>query len=208
MIDRKTVLVDLDNVVYPLVEVMAHLVVREGLASSFPEELIGLYKSWNLWDDWQIPKGAFDFVWEKAIADGEMWGVTPSVAPYPLARAARGLWTLSDNEWHIHLVTHRLNKTRLHDTAIRSTADWLKWANIPYRSLTFTEDKHALTGDVIIDDNPNNLIRHPAPTKILYPAPHNKDFNPDGYGITTLLEAEGVYPWDEIAEMLGDGVRS
>lgn len=207
--ERKTILVDIDNVLYPFTEVMAHLAAREGLANSMPADLIKVYSSWNLWDDWQIPKGGFDFLWEKAIESGEMWGVTDTVAARPIEKAAYALWQLSDAEWHIHLVTHRLNKFRLHDQAVISTAQWLKWANIPYRSLTFTKDKHALMGDVLVDDLPDNLIGHPAHRKILYPAPHNKDFSKEEYpDIETLLTGEGIFPWDEIVERLGDGVRS
>lgn len=186
---------------------MAHLVAREELATSMPPELMQLYKSWNVWDDWQVPEGGFNFLWEKAIQTGEMWGVSKSLTARPIEKSVRALWTLSDREWHIHLITHRLNKFRLHDQSVVNTAEWLKWANIPYRSLTFTEDKRSVMGDVFIDDNPNNLIDHPADVRILFPAPHNRDF--EGHpGIQVLLEGEGIYPWDEIVELLGDGVRN
>lgn len=208
MTNRKTVLVDLDNVVYPFTEVMAHLVVQNGLATSMPEDLIQLYRTWEVWDDWQVPKGGFNFVWERAIQTGEMWGVTEHVAARPIVRAQQALWLLNDREWHIHLVTSRLNKFRLHDTAVHNTADWLRWAGIPYRSLTFTSDKASILGDAIIDDHPDNLIGHPAPTKILYPAPHNQGFVPEDHpDITTLLSGEGIAPWDEIVEILGSGVK-
>lgn len=220
MTDRKTLLVDLDNVVYPWAEVMAVLVAKEGLTDRHPAELLQLYKSWSIWDDWQIPKGGFDFVWEKAISDKEMWGVgnegARSITSHAIMRASTALWTLSDREWHIHLITHRLNKFRLHDQAVINTAEWLKQENIPYRSLTFTEDKNSVMGDVIIDDNPDNLLNHPAPVKILYPAQHNRQFQEEDAepeGIITLLRPDNdegmeVHPWDEIVTVLGDGVRS
>lgn len=201
---RKTVLVDLDNVVYPFTEVMAHLVAREGLANSMPADLMKVYSSWHVWDDWQVSEGGFNHLWEKAIQSGEMWGVTETVAARPLEKAVQALWTLSDREWHIHLVTSRLNKFRLHDEAVTHTAEWLKWANIPYRSLTFTEDKSRILGDAIIDDKLDNLRNHPAPTKILFPAPHNtNELVPAD--VRTLLTGEGIYPWDEVVEVLGDG---
>lgn len=208
MTERKTLLVDLDNVVYPWAEVMAHLTAIGGLSNSYPQDLMAAYKTWSIWDDWQIPKGGFDRVWEKGIETGQMWGVNGDMAAFPLPRSVQALWTLSDREWHIHIITHRLNKFRLHDKAVLNTAEWLKWANIPYRSLTFTENKHVVLGDVLIDDNPQNLIEHPAPVKILYPAPHNRDFEVGDTGIKTLFEGEGLYPWDEIVEYLGDGARS
>lgn len=210
MTERKTFLVDLDNVVYPFVEVMAHLVARDGLSPNMhPAELVHLYKSWELWDDWQVPKGGFDRIWERAIQTGEMWGVSETATAFPYSRAVRSLWEISDNEWGIHIVTSRLNKFRLHDDAVKNTAEWLQWANIPYRSLTFTSDKSSILGDAIIDDQPANLIDHPAPIKILYPSPHNANAGlGDEQGITVLQEGEGVYPWDEVPALLGSGVRS
>lgn len=212
MTERKVVLVDLDNVVYPWAEAMAHLVVMAGLSGSHPSELIQLYNNWNVWDDWGVPQGSFDFVWEKAIQDGMMWGVNEGMTAFPMPGSVKALWELSDREWHIHLVTHRLNKFRLHDEAVVNTAEWLRKFNIPYRSLTFTHDKHQIHGDVIIDDNPDNLIGHPAPKKILYPAPHNRDFAADPLennvdGIIYLQDDPQLSPWTEITEMLGRGER-
>lgn len=208
--DRKVVLVDLDNVVYPWAEVMAMLVTMEGLSNNMPAELIQLYKSWEVWEDWDIPESAFNRVWERAIISGDMWGVGDRIQARPIQRAAKALWKLSDQEWHIHLVTHRLNKFRLHDQVVKNTAEWLEWTNIPYRGLTFTEDKHSILGDAIVDDNPRNLAGHSAPIKLLYPAPHNRaawenDEIPGG--IQVLFEDESLFPWDEVPLILGDGKK-
>lgn len=209
--NRKVLLVDLDNVVYPFIEVMALLCTMEGLVNNTPSELLQLYSQWAVWTDWGISESGFNRVWERGILSGDVWGLGERVTANPIHRAIKNLWDISENEWHIHLVTHRLNKFRLHDAAVANTAKWLEWANIPYRGLTFTKDKHSILGDAIIDDNPDNLEDHPAPLKILYPSPHNlgwREAHPKDYAnIVAPLEGEGIYPWDEITEKLGSGVR-
>lgn len=196
---RKTVLVDLDNVVYPWAAVMADLVAR-AKGPNNPHQLshrlnlLQRYQSWELWDDWDMTKGEFDWIWEEGIRNGAMWGTGE-----PLDGAVDGLWKLSDAEWHIHIVTHRLNKFRLHDQAVSNTVGWLADHRIPYRSLSFTEDKSSIMADAIIDDNPDNLVGHPAPVKILYPAPHNKAVNLTG--VWKLTDT----PWKDIVRILGEG---
>lgn len=202
--DRKTVLVDLDNCVYPFTEMMAQVISQATDTREEPETLTKLYKSWEIWEDWDIPKGQFDWWWEQAITAGQMWRKGPAIDG-----AIRNLWKISDNEWSIHLCTSRLNKFRLHDRAVMSTVEWLADLGIPYRSLSFTEDKHAIKADAIIDDSPRNLLDHPAPLRILYPSPHNRKFaEVDDTGIVKLLDNPAVTPWDEITELLGNGEKT
>lgn len=190
---RKTILVDLDNVVYPWSWVMANLVgERKGVS---PNALYETYKSWYIWDDWNMTKGEFDWIWEQGIRDGVLWG-----EGQPLPGAVDGLWRLSDQEWHIHIVTDRLNKFRLHDKAVMNTVQWLADNSIPYRSLSFTNDKSSIWAHAIVDDNPRNLVRHPAADKFLFPAPHNRKER-----LTEVYKLENPGAWNRIASVLGDG---
>lgn len=217
MTDRKTVLVDLDNVVYPFAEVMANVIAANTELAQTPDGLMKLHKSWAMWEDWGIPKGVFDWYWEKAIENGAMWGVSPNFTAPPIPGAETCLWQLNDAEWHIHIATTRLVKFRLHDTAVKNTVEWLAHNAIPYRSLSFVEDKAAIQADAIIDDQPNNLLNHPAPIKLLYPAPHNQEWREDqdpgpeavnaSLDIHILTEDEHLSPWTEIVEILGSGER-
>jgi 5'(3')-deoxyribonucleotidase len=194
--DRPTILVDLDGVVYPWVEAMAVGLNSHGWTQHAPQDLVNLYRSWEIWEDWDIPKGQFDYWWEHLIRDGFMY-----VEGYPHPEAVAALWTLSDAECHIHIVTARLNKFRLHDEVVIHTAEWLKMHQIPYRSLTFAEDKDLVMGDVIVDDNIGNLITHPAGRRFLFPAPHNRNADHiESVGHYTSLREED--PWADLLEEL------
>jgi hypothetical protein len=199
-VKRPVILVDLDNVVYNFINVMAVIVSTYLRPDYDPNQLVQLYRSWEIWEDWGIPKGQFDLVWERGIRDGAIYGAAdgnPAAAPIEGAREA--LWTLSDAEWHIHLVTSRLNKFRLHDQVVENTVQWLKGWGIPYRSLSFTEDKHAITGQAIVDDKASHLIGHPADNRFLFPAAHNTDDRIETPEYTVLSED---FPWDELVETL------
>lgn len=200
MSKRPIVLVDLDNVVYPFASVMASVISGSTEVNQSPESLMKLYKSFEIWDDWGIPKGVFDFLWERAIQQGYMWGTEMKVSP--ISGAQTGLWKLSDAEWHVHIVTSRLNKFRLHDIAVQNTVKWLATWSIPYRSLSFTDDKSFIQGDVIIDDQINHLAEHPAPIKLLYPAPHNESLDRIPDGVQRLTSDPDLSPWDEIVDIL------
>ncbi len=202
---RKHILVDLDNVLYPFVEYMAMVMSQSTEAGSEedPNALMNLYRHYELWNDWGIPKGQFTFWWERAIDKG----LYKQGNPY--SGGVTALWQLSDAEWDINIVTARLNMFKLHDQVVVNTAEWLKFYGIPFRHLTFTHDKWRIQADAIIDDDPKNLIGHNAPLKFLYPAPHNLGFRQDPKthdfiedGIVILGEE---YPWSELVEQLGSG---
>lgn len=184
--NRPVVIVDLDNVVYPWTSMMASELAR--LAGSMVR--MKDYVTWEVWNDWGIPKGLFDWVWEQSIRDRVMYA-----EGVPIAGAVEALWEISDMEYHIHIVTARLNKFRLHDQAVESTVKWLKEHAIPYRSLTFTEDKSLIMGHAIVDDNPRNIEASPAAVKILFPAPHNEKQG--------MIRRDG---WDQVLAKLGGAI--
>lgn len=196
--DRPVILVDLDNVVYDFVATMAHLLSDNGVVQETAETLVQLYRTWEVWDDWGISKGEFMRWWQKGIQGQHMYGKGLEVKD-----ATASLWRLSDAEWHIHIVTDRLNHFGLHREVVASTSAWLHQLGIPYRSLTFTSDKHAIKTEAIVDDKPTNLINHPASSRFLFPSPHNlalrldEDRESDGF---TILAADA--PWDDLIERL------
>jgi 5'(3')-deoxyribonucleotidase len=195
MIDsmRPTIIIDLDNVLYPFSNMMAMVIAKYTDTEYNPMELAQLYNSWAIWEDWDIPKGQFDWWWERAIRDGAMY-----TEGFPIQGGVKAMWELSDMDWHIHIVTSRLNKFRLHDKAVASTVKWLAEFGIPYRSLSFTAEKDAIYADAIVDDRPENLINHPAPHKYLFPAPHNKDVRTP----SEIMRLEAEYPWSDLLERL------
>jgi len=195
---RPIILVDLDSVVYDWVHIAATIMYEVGVTDLHPRELLDLYRSWEVWEDWGIEKGAFFYWWKRAIEKGDMYGKGKDIDG-----ARNGLWSLSDAEWHIHIVTARLNMFGLHHSVVQNTAEWLMLAGIPYRSLSFTEDKHLIYGDAIIDDQAANLVDHPAPTRYLFPGNHNlKDRTGPlvDEGQYTVLDVDD--PWEQIVEEL------
>jgi hypothetical protein len=215
-VKRKTAIIDLDNVVYPFAEVMASIISGNTDVTHAPSELVQLYKSWAIWDDFGVPQGQFDWWWEQGVRSGAVWGTALQVPPIP--GAAQALWELSDREWHIHIATSRMNKFRLHDTAAKNTVEWLAQHGIPYRSLSFTSDKHAIIADAIVDDSPDHLVGHNAGIKILFPSPHNLAWVTDRDTVNRQVTVDdtiihvpvfdsqyGTSPWTEVLEILGDG---
>ena len=196
----KTILVDLDGVCYPWVQQMATLLAYENQVDYNPDELIKLYNKWEVWENWGMSKNRFNWLWAQYIKDGRMYRgkVNKYVRFTALPGAIEGLWNLSDADWDIHIVTARLNKFRLHDQSILNTVKWLREEGLPYRKISFSDDKHAILGEAIVDDQAKNLIDHPAPMRFLFPAPHNMGERESNEYVTL----DAINPWDELVELL------
>lgn len=201
----KRILIDLDNVVYPWAQHAATLLSFEGLTHYTVEELVQLYHNFEVWEDWGIPEGMFNWWWEQWIRRGLMYRgrVNEHLHFTALPGAIEGIWALSDDGWDIHLVTARLNKFRLHDQSVINTVEWLRDEGIPYRKISFTDDKHSILGDVIVDDQAHHLIDHPAPMRFLYPAAHNVMVRDPADGEYATLDE--VRPWEDLVEVLTSG---
>jgi 5'(3')-deoxyribonucleotidase len=209
---RKVILIDLDNVVYDWVQAMAYWLYKNkvfnftGRILEFPEGKVRefikgkdlvvptamhLYKSWEVWEDWGIPKGEFIRWWRLGIEQGVIYA-----KGYIIHGAREALWQLSDAEWDIHIATNRLTKFGLHDKIVENTVSWLRDNNIPYRQLSFVSDKKVIFADAIIDDRKDNMDwsgdfhGHCFP----FPANHNTD-----RGVTEL---EQKLAWKQIVEAL------
>ena len=154
--NRPVILVDLDNVVYDFVQAFADMLVKRGAVgfASTSKSLMQKYRSWNIWEDWDIPKGEFMRYWRLGIEQGDIYANGPLI---PGAREA--LWQLSDAEWDIQVVTNRLSKFGLHDTIAANTVHWLHENNIPYRGLHLTANKR-IPAEAIVDDRLDNMSEY------------------------------------------------
>ena len=191
MKDRRTILVDLDHVVYDWVPAMALWLYSNGASQGQSiDDLVKSYSKWEVWDDWGIPKGEFDRWWRLGIEAGEIYGKGGVI---PGARDA--LWKLNDAEWDIHLATNRLTKFGLHDQIVINTANWLRDNNIPYRQLSLVSDKMNIFADAIVDDRTDNMdLDIHGGLIFLFPANHNTN--------RPVTTSHQCHAWEAITERL------
>jgi 5'-nucleotidase len=181
---RPVILVDLDNVVYDWAASMAEWLdqngalpaqiyetVQEGrFLGRGPKHAMKAYKTWQVWEDWNIPKGEFIRWWRLGVEAGEIYGKGPLIAG-----ARNALWELSDGEWDIHIATSRLTKFGLHDQIVINSATWLRDNNIPYRNIHFTDNKIAIRADAIVDDRADYMDHKAHGRTFEFPANHNQE---------------------------------
>jgi 5'(3')-deoxyribonucleotidase len=165
--NRPTILVDLDGVVYDWVGQMAQYLHIQGVIED-PVKAIQDHHTWEIWEDWGIPEGEFMRWWRLGVEGKWIYAMGGLI---PGARTA--LWRLSDMEWNIHIATSRLTKFGLHDKIVENTVDWLRSNNIPYRNLSFTANKRDIIADAAVDDNESNLSAYFHVRPYLFGAPHN-----------------------------------
>ena len=203
--NRKVILIDLDQCVYPFVQQMArwldHNGVLESKFDSLTTQYNGIlplhknamrhYKTWAVWHDWSMTRGEFDRWWRLGREDGFIYG-----SGQPLAGSREALWRLSDAEWDISIATARLNKFALHDKVVENTVGWLRRNNIPYRQLLFVNDKTKILADAIVDDKGENMSFRSHDRTFLFPANHNQGRN--------VTDIERVAAWKNITDTLLD----
>lgn len=213
---RPVILVDLDNVVYDWAQSMARWLDRNHVLH-FPRTTLKTYepdtkfnhqlsqseiamreyKTWEVWEDWGIPKGEFIRWWRLGVEAEQIYAQGPLIAG-----ARNALWRLSDAEWDIHIATSRLTKFGLHDQIVVNTASWLRDNNIPFRNIHFTDDKIAIIADAIVDDRADNMANNETggfhgevpDMQFLFPANHNMG------RFVTVDEQKGA--WDNIVNTL------
>ena len=193
--NRKTILVDLDNVVYDWVHAMSVWLLNNNAVTGFttPEEMNAVYDSWYVWENWGMSAGEFMRWWRLGVEAEVIYAQGLLI---PGARDA--LWQLSDAEWDIHIATNRLTKFGLNATVAHNTVNWLHAANIPYRQLSLVSDKKAIWADAIVDDRADNMDDEgPHGRAYLFPANHNKG--------RVVTADEQVSNWEEIVKDLGEG---
>ena len=87
-----------------------------------------------------------------AVTERNLFG---TVAMVPGAR--RVLRRLSDEKYHIRIITHRLFIYYFHALAVQQTVEWLDNYGIPYHDLCFMKEKEQVGADISIEDAPGNI---------------------------------------------------
>jgi 5'(3')-deoxyribonucleotidase len=87
-----------------------------------------------------------------AVSERNLFG---TVAMIPGARKV--LRKLSDEKYHIRIITHRLFIYYFHALAVQQTIEWLDHQGLPYHDLCFMKDKDQVGADIYIEDSPHNI---------------------------------------------------
>lgn len=133
--------VDLDGVVYDFVDALRNYRVSKGI----PYETMPEPQTWDMWGDWGCSKHEF----VQSMVEAEAAGLFHQGKAY--AGALDAINELKGAGHSIHIITHRLRPQ-----AQTSTIGWLASNNVPYDTLTFTENKCGYPVDVCIEDNIDN----------------------------------------------------
>jgi 5'(3')-deoxyribonucleotidase len=87
-----------------------------------------------------------------AVSERNLFG---TVGMIPGTR--RVLRKLSDEKYHIRIITHRLFIHYFHALAVQQTIEWLDHYGIPYHDLCFMKEKEQVGADIYIEDSPDNI---------------------------------------------------
>lgn len=135
-----------------------------------------------------MPKDITDWDMGKFGVKGEMWqkpGFFRSLEP--IEGAVEVLWLLHQHGHKIWIVTDAMDLSFVE----KEKAEWVK-EYIPFvNGIVFTNQKDKIPGDIIIEDAPHHLERHPA-TTIKMKHPYNE-------GVLADHEVEG---WEGVKEIL------
>jgi 5'(3')-deoxyribonucleotidase len=107
--------------------------------------------------------------------------------------ARRVLRQLSDEDFRIRIITHRLFINYFHAIAVQQTIEWLDTHGIPYWDLCFMKDKHQVGADIYIEDSPSNVraLRREGLYTICFANSTNKD-----------IENPRAASWDEVYDLV------
>lgn len=106
---------------------------------------------------------------------------------------------LSDEEYHIRVITARFVGHGRNAKVVGDTAICLDREGIVYRDLAFAALKEDIFADVYIDDAPKNIekLRGLGRRVIIFDAPYNRQY-----------EGERAHNWDEVYELITGKKRS
>lgn len=180
---RKTINIDLDGCVYPFSEAYSWFLAS--LRNHEPDEVydygMGLYgaypapKTWHFYDEWDVSFSEFISSFRRGVEKGYIWG-----QGLPLEGSVETLHRLSQDDFNLRIVTHRLVHKFNHQQTIKLTADWLEEWNVPYHEIIFQgmhAEKDNYAADFAIDDKPKNveLMREAGVEAVLLDRPWNTD---------------------------------
>ena len=138
--------IDLDHVVYPFTDVVAHYVHE---ATGRPLDELGPSTRWEFYVDWGYSLDEFLRLFAEGVDAGCIFG-----RGGPLPGAVPALRTLKALGHSLHVVTDR----SVGRCSQASTEAWLAEHHVPYDSVTYTSDKTVVRTEVFIDDRPENVL--------------------------------------------------
>ena len=172
-----TILVDMDDTIEDLLGAWtAYLAETTGVCVK-PEDI----------REWDMSKAYPSLTPEQIyspLSNPEFWR-----SVRPIDSAAEYLQRLRSDGHNVYIVTASYYKTVP-----------LKIENVLHKYFPFISDravivastKKMIKGDVLIDDNPGNLVGGDY-ARILFDAPHNRDFHEECYGMKRARSWEEVY---------------
>ena len=184
--EKKTVLgVDLDGVCadfYGRMREIAAEWFEKPLEDLTPDVSYGL-PEWGI-----VGTEQYQSLHRFAVSERNLFG---TVAMIPGAR--RVLRKLSDEKYHIRIITHRLFIYYFHAMAVQQTIEWLDHYGIPYHDLCFMKNKEQVGADIYIEDSPGNIrsLRDRGHYTICFANSTNKD-----------VGDPRVQNWDEAYELI------
>lgn len=180
--------VDIDDVIYPWFDVAHEVCTFYGIDNG------RVPSSWHCWEDY----GCTEDEWIEAIENATRTGWLYQAGD-PIPGAITALHALKEAGHKIHLITAR-GFFRYPWAIKRETVHWLHEWDIPYDSLTFTQDKSLYRMDLFIDDSIKNVadIRMAGVPCFLADAPHNQDIE-DEQRVSGLAEFASIILGTEVA---------
>ena len=175
-----TILVDMDDVLEQLLDGMIRYInSRYGTKTTLDD-----IREWELAS--AFPGLSREQIYSPEL-DPDFW---KDVKPMPGANEA--LQKLIADGHEIYIVTASLYQT------LPEKMDEVLFRYFPYISwdhVIVTHNKHLIHGDVLVDDGPHNLTGG-SYRKILFEAPHNRNFDESSIG------AKRARTWEEVYELI------
>ena len=175
-----TILVDMDEVMESLAKSWAAAVNAKYGYDVDPETI----------DEWDFAKffpGLSRNQVYRIMDEDDFWQTVE-----PLPGAAETLQKLMEDGHDVYVVT------TTHPRCLWNKVQYCLNVNFPFinlKHLIVTGNKQMIRGDVLIDDNPDNLTGGEY-VQLLMTAPHNRSFDAEAHGMTR------VNNWDEIYDMI------
>jgi len=141
--------VDLDGVCADFYGRMREIAAEwfELTVEELPKDVSFGLKEWGIHE-----KKQYESLHRYALHQRELFKTMPMI---PGAR--KYLRKLSDEGYHIRIITHRLFIHYSHASAVQQTVAWLDGHGIPYWDLCFMKEKSEVGADIYVEDNPDNV---------------------------------------------------
>ncbi len=141
--------------------------------------------------EWGITGRSYESLHRFALHQRSLFDTMPMI---PGAR--KYLRRLSDEGYHIRIITHRLFIHYSHASAVSQTVSWLDRHGIPYWDLCFMKEKSAVGADIYIEDNPFNVmdLRNGGHKTICFANSTNRHIPPPRAG-----------SWEEVYRLVTEG---